>query len=321
MRLIKKDDIQVLHLHCYGASTFGRLAGLITGIPTIIHDYDTEVYFPYPWYLGSADRLLASKTRVAIAASPMVRDFLVHKRKIEPGRIRLMPHAIPIERYTPVASEEVLKLKAHLSWDGHAKIIGTVTKLGPQRGNDLLLRAAAEVLKVFPNALFLLIYKPTLFHRLPNKKYVAISRIDTIHMVTELKILATELGIEKNVRFIESPKKLDALVSACDLIVAPFLSERFSSVHLLESMAMGKPIIATNIGEQREIIQDGINGYLVAPGNVRELAERILQVLADPEELARMSYQARLKSDQYSVDTYVQSLQNLYEELTTADTN
>ena len=81
LRLIKEEDIRLMHLHCYGASTFGRLAGLIAGVPTVIHDYDTEVYFPYPWYLRIADTALAPLTGAAIAASPMVRDFQIRKRK------------------------------------------------------------------------------------------------------------------------------------------------------------------------------------------------------------------------------------------------
>ena len=118
LRLIKEESIDVMHLHCYAASTFGRLAGLLTGVPTIIHDYDTEVYFPYPSYLGIADRALSPVTRLAIAASPMVRDFLRNKRKINRGRIRMMPHAIPQEKYRPVPSETafvVLSLKGVFS--------------------------------------------------------------------------------------------------------------------------------------------------------------------------------------------------------------
>src|ERR1041384_6787221 len=70
LRLIRENDIHVMHLHCYGASTFGRLASALTGVPAVIHDYDTEVYFPYPWYLRLADRALASRTDRAIAPSP-----------------------------------------------------------------------------------------------------------------------------------------------------------------------------------------------------------------------------------------------------------
>jgi glycosyltransferase involved in cell wall biosynthesis len=315
LRLLKEERIHVMHLHCYGASTFGRLAGLITGIPTVIHDYDTEVYFPYPWYLGIADRLLAPMTGSAIAASPMVRDFLIGKRKIEQGRIRMMLYAIPPEKYAPLPQERLTQVRQRLGIDGQTRIVGTVTKLGPQRGNEYLLEAAAEVLKAFPSVVFLLVYKPTYFHRLPNRQYVEVSSAETGGMIGELKTLAHELGVEKNVRFIEYTEQVDDLVAACDLVVAPFLSERFSSVNLLEAMAMGKPLVATDMGEQREIIQHGGNGYLVSPGNVKELAEKILQGLTHPAELARMGHEARAKAEQYSGEAYVQNLEHLYAEL------
>ena len=315
LRLIKEENIHVMHLHCYGASTFGRLAGLYTGVPAIIHDYDTEVYFPYPWYLGIVDRVLAPMTQGAMAASPMVRNFLIRKRKIDGRRIQTMLHAIPMDKYTPVPRENVSRVRDSLGIDADTRIVGTVTKLGPQRGNDYLLKAAAEVVKAYPNVVFVMVYKPTRFHRLPNQKYVQVSRTDTERMATELDALVKGLGIEKSVRLIECPENVDELVSACDLVVAPFLSERFSSVNLLEAMAMGKPLIVTDMGEQGEIVQNGVNGYLVSPGDTKELAERIVKLLNCPEELNRLGRQAREISQQYSVDAYVQTVQSLYAEL------
>jgi glycosyltransferase involved in cell wall biosynthesis len=315
LRLIRKENIHVMHLHCYGASTFGRLASLITGVPAIIHDYDTEIYFPYPWYLRVADRVLGPTTRGAIAASPMVRDFLIRKRGIESGRIRMMLHAIPPEKSATVTRESILRTRERLGTDGNTRIVGTVTKLGPERGNEYLLKAAGEVLKAFPGVIFVLVYKPTYYHRLPNQNYVQIVRVDTEHSATKLKVLAKEMGIEKSVRFIEWPESVDELISACDFIVAPFLSERFSSVTLLEAMAMGKPVIATDIGEQREIIVNGMNGYLVSPGNVEELAGKILALLTQPEELERLNHGATVMAEGYSLTAYVQRLQRLYLEL------
>jgi glycosyltransferase involved in cell wall biosynthesis len=312
LRLIKKHRIDVVHLHCYGASTFGRLAAVMTGVPTIIHDYDTEVYFPYPWYLGLADRALAPMTGRAIAASPMVRDFLQTKRRIDHERISLMLHAIPAEKYATIPQEKVLRIREQLKADSNMKIVGTVTKLGPQRGNEIFLQAAARVLTSLPNARFLLLYKPTYFHRLPNQRYVPVSPSDMEIGITKLETFARELGVEKNVQFIEWSEDSDELISVCDLIVAPFLSERFSSVHMLEAMAMGKPVIATALGEQREIVEDGISGYLVAPGNAQELAERVTRLLAQPDELDRLGRRAREKAEHYSVDSYVQKLQSLY---------
>jgi glycosyltransferase involved in cell wall biosynthesis len=315
LRLIREENIHVMHLHCYGASTFGRLASLITGVPAIIHDYDTEVYFPYPWYLRVADRLLAPATASAIAASPMVRDFLMRKRKIGRERIRTMFHAVPSEKYAPVSRERIQAIKGLLGVNGRTRIVGTVTKLGPQRGNEYVLSAAAAALTVFPDLLFLIVYQPTYFHRLPNQSYVPVSGVDIQGKQMDLEDLAETLGIRKHVRFMESPENVDEWISACDLIVAPFLSDRFSSVNLLEAMAMGKPVISTDIGEQREIIQNGIDGFLVSPGDVKGLAEGILQILTKPEALDRMSRRARAKAQQYSTDAYVENLERLYAEL------
>ena len=164
-----------------------------------------------------------------------------------------------------------------------------------------MLKAAAEVLKVFPEVLFLLVYKPTYFHRLPSRKYVPVSSDDAQRLISELEVAANQLGIQRSVRFIEWSESVAEIMAACDFVVAPFLSDRFSSVSLLEAMAMGKPIIATDLGESREIVKNGINGYLVSPGDVNDLAGKILQLLRTPEELDLLSQRARAESQRYSV--------------------
>jgi glycosyltransferase involved in cell wall biosynthesis len=312
LKLIAQEDIQVMHLHCYACSTFGRLASLMAGIPSIIHDYDTEVYFPYPAYLGIADRLLAPVTSGAIAASPMVKQFLIEKRKIAEPKIRTMFHAIPPEKFTPVPPARISSLRKRLGVKESDKMVGTISKLGPQRGNQDLLQAASQVLEGFPNAVFVLLYKLTRWHRLPNRKYVEVPRTDIEQEIAELKDLARELGIERQVRLIEQPENVSEWVAACDLIVAPFLSPRFSSVNLLEAMALGKPIVATDLGESGEIVKNGSNGYLVPPGDVPELAGRILQLLNSPKKLAQLSLQARASADQYSANACVETLQSWY---------
>jgi glycosyltransferase involved in cell wall biosynthesis len=315
LRLIRSVDIDVLHLHCYGASTFGRLAAVVTGVPAIIHDYDTDVYFPYPWYLWVSDRVLAPVTRAAIAASPMVRRFLIRKRRIAGDRVVTLLHAVSPDKYRAILGERRRRARAALGIEDSTAVAGTVTKLGPQRGNEELLRAAAEVLKSLPDAAFVLAYKPTFFHRLPSQRYVEVPRADAARWAADLEALARELGIEKSVRLLPWPENIDEIVGACDLMVAPFLSERFSSVHVLEAMAMGKPVIATDIGELREVVRPGVNGYLVAPGDVKELGETIGRVLGSPPELDRLGRGARAEAEQYSADAYAGRLQELYRAL------
>ena len=318
LKLIKADNIQVMHLHCYGASTFGRLAGLLAGVPTVIHDYDTEVYFPYPSYLRLADTMLAPTTRHAIAASPMVKRFLMEKRKISERKISMMFHGNPPDTFAAVSATGLAEARDRLGIGDATKIVVTITKLGPQRGNDILLEAAGLVLNTLPDAVFVVVYKTTLFHRLPSRRYVEVTRLERDCHLNDLQEQAQRLGIEDKVRFIEWPENLSELVSACDLVVAPFLSERFSSVSLLEAMARGKPLIATDLGEQRELITQGVNGYLVPPGDAGALADRISECLAQPAEgVAEMGRQARATAREHSADAHARRLERLYVELAT----
>lgn len=313
LQLIKREDIHVMHLHCYAASSFGRLASLLTGVPCIIHDYDTAVYFPYPVYLSIADRMLSSVTSRAVAASPLVRDYFIERRKIEPAKISVALHAIPEEKFDPISSDRIAQLKESWQVDPDTRIVGTVTKLGPQRGNRLFLRAAAQVLERSPGTVFILAYKETVYHRPPDQEVVANSERES--GLRDLQEQITDLGIADNVRLVKTSDRADEVAAALDLFVAPWLSDRFSSVQLLEAMASGTPVVATDIGEQQEIISDGIDGYLVPTGDEAKLSETIIAALSQPERLRQVGERARATAEKYSIDSYARRLEGWYRSL------
>lgn len=321
--IIRTENIQVMHLHCYASSTFGRLAGLLTGVPTLIHDYDTEVYFPYPSYLKLADKLLAPVTQGAVAASPMVKQFLIDKRNIDPSKIRMMFHAIPEEKFVSPL-EKRIQLRRQLGIPEGDQVLGTLTKLGPQRGNQFLIEAYADIARAQPNTALVLMYKLTRFHRLPNKDYVKVDQASLDNAVEELRSLAEKLGVADRVHLIEWPEEetvADEWASVIDLFIAPFLSERFSSVHLLEALAKGQPVVATALGEAAEIIRDGENGYLLPPGDRNALKETVLSVLQSPEQFTTLKAQAQQSAQRYSTQACVTRLQSWYANLVNASTS
>jgi len=246
----------------------------------------------------------------------MVRDYMVKHRAVHPKKVKMMFHAVPPEKYQTVPEDKAAKVRADLGLESDDKVVLVPTKVGAQRGNRYLVKTAARVLQSEPKAFFLVPYKWTHFHRQPDGRYIQVDEItDKKTAMAELQRLTSSLGIERRVLFRESWQNLDELYAMSDCVVAPFLSERFSSVNLLEAMAKGKPIIATDIGEQREFIEDGVNGYLVPPGDEEALAKKIIQILGDREELQRLSEQAEIKSKEYSLDNFVRTLQNVYVEL------
>jgi glycosyltransferase involved in cell wall biosynthesis len=255
-------------------------------------------------------------TRGAVAASPMVREFAVRTRRIAPEKIRLMFHAVPRKKFREQPPERIAGIRAELGAGPGTEIVGAVTKLGPQRGNADLVRAAHKVLQRRPETLFVVVYKKTIYHRDPQKKYVSDPRVDHSEEGRQgLMNLIQQLGIEDRFLLVDGLDRSDELIAAMDLVTAPFQSRRFSSVKLLEAMAQAKPLVATGLGEQRELIQDGREGYLVPPCDPGRLAERILHCLEHPEERRRLGRRAQETARRHSVDSVVADLEMWYRRL------
>jgi glycosyltransferase involved in cell wall biosynthesis len=315
LNLCRQHQLDAMHLFCYASSTLGRLASVLTGIPAIIHDFDTQIYFPYPLYLKVLDRLLARRTGKALAASPLCRAYMRDVRSVPGDCIELLLHAIPARCFALSTRNEQSRARASLGWKQDAVIFCAATKLGPERGNEYLLRAFARVAAVKPTVRLILVYKPTYYHRVP-KVYAHLQTIhDGAYMQREIKQLASALGITARVEFVEALDEPEKYIVASDVLVVPFLNERFSSVNLLEAFAYGRPAIATDIGEQREVIQEGHNGLLVPPGDEEALAAAMIRLVDDPSQRQQMGWTAAALAQQYSVRATAERLANLYAEL------
>jgi len=313
-RICRRHAIDAMHLFCYASSTFGRIVGPVLRIPTVIHDFDTQIYFPYPLYLRIADRLLAPGTGRAIAASPMCRNYMRDVRHVPADRIELLPHAVPEEKFEPAAARE--QARASLGWERDGVVFCAVTKLGPDRGNETLLRAFARLHAQRPQARLVIVYKPTTYHRVPES-YAGIAWIrDTAYMRAEIQKLADELGLGDSVRFVESLDHPDPYVLASDVTVVPFEDERFSSVHLLEACARGRPAVTTDLGEQREVIQNERSGLRVPPRDEVALAGAMLRLVDDADLRARLGEGAAARAREFRVRAVASHLADLYADLT-----
>lgn len=313
--LCHRHRIDVMHLFCYASSTFGRLVGVLAGIPAVIHDFDTQVYFPYPLYLRVLDRLLADATGRAIAASPGTRSYMHAVRRVRAERIDVMPHAVPSTTFRVPNAAARARERAALGWAPEDVAFCCVTKLGPDRGNEVLLRGFARVAAERPGMRLVLVYKPTYYHRVPEE-YRRIEGIqDTAHMRRSLDDLAAELGIADRVTFVESLDQPEPYIIASDVVVVPFEHDRFSSVNLLEAFACGLPAIATELGEQKELVAEGVTGSLVPPGDAEALARAMRRLADDPAGRRRMGEATVVAARGHSVEAAAERLSALYAQL------
>jgi glycosyltransferase involved in cell wall biosynthesis len=119
------------------------------------------------------------------------------------------------------------------------------------------------------------------------------------------------LGIAESVRFLGTRSDIPRLLSTSDLFVLTSHNEA-NPVSILEAMSMAKPVVATNVGSIREAVSNGVTGYLVNPGDVAALADRVVELLDDPLRSVEMGSAARdVVSERWSVDAMVRRYERL----------
>jgi glycosyltransferase involved in cell wall biosynthesis len=314
-RLCDEHRIDVMHLFCYAASTLGRLVGKAKGIPTVIHDFETQAYFPYPTYLRVMDRVLARSTGRALASSLVCRDYMREVRAVPEERIEVLYHAIPSDQLQARRRLDREAARRRLQVGNDEFLFTAVTKLGPDRGNEVLLTAFARVRERIPAARLALVYKTTRYHRMP-KEYERIEWArDPAQMFQRVATLIDQLGLNDTVLFAEALEHPELYYSASDVLVAPFESTRFSSVNLVEAMAHGRPHIVTDLGEPAELVDRYQSGVKVRVGDATSLAEAMAALATDPRRLAQLSENARRAATDSTVDAVAGRMARLYSSL------
>jgi glycosyltransferase involved in cell wall biosynthesis len=292
LRVISRERPDVLHLHGYGATNFGRLAGFIKGIPRIVHEHSPIP--DQPTYQTVADMLLSPFTTRAIAVSDKVGEFMVRERKIPAALIDTFFVGVPLNEFQSPDPDTLLALKEEFAIGPDEKIVSTVGRLDKVKGQTDLLRAAAEAIKVFAKTRVLIIGDG------PDLQM--------------LQSLVRELGIEKNVSFTGYRTDIPAFLSISDVVAVPSLWEG-GPLTVLEAMEMGIPVIGTTVGLMPELIHDGENGFLVEPRDWRGLSDKLLTLLRDPHLAVAMGERGKAISKQYDISNAVERLARIYQDL------
>jgi len=315
--LARKHDVDVMHLFCFGAAMYGRLAALTNGLPTVVHEFDTPTYGPYPKHFSVIDRLLAGKANFAFAASTHCRDFVRNERFIPEDKIDVLYHAVPQEKFEIARTLSRAAARAELGWSPDAFSFIAVTKLGPDRGNEALIEAFAAVKKQLPAATLHIIYRPTLYHKIPVKYKDVPWLGDPVATRKRIEDLIDAHGVRGAVTLVEmeAPERHEPYFAASDVMVAPFEDPRFSSVNLIEGMVFGRPHIVTDVGEPADIVNRWGAGVKVPVKNPQALAQSMLSFASNPAMLEALSKKARTAATDFGVDAIAERLSRLYMQL------
>jgi glycosyltransferase involved in cell wall biosynthesis len=283
---------RILHVHGYAAADFGRIAARWLGARLVLHEHFADPRMPS--YQGLADRLLAGYTDRAIAVSASTRDFLVGRRHIPEGRVRLIWNGAPLDEFAPVERPRALAVRRDLGIPDEALVVGAVGRLSEQKGHRYLLDAAAAVLA-----------------RRPSVRVLLVGDGD---LDVPLREQARRLGIADRVVFAGHRTDIPAVLGAIDVLCISSLYEG-TPLALFEAMASGKTIVSTAVDGCREILEDGATALLVPPRDATALAAALLRALDEPDLRAGLASAARRASVAYDIGECVGKMEALYDEM------
>jgi len=197
-----------------------------------------------------------------ITLTHAMKQTTVRTTIVPAASIDVLPFGANLHAFRPGAFKSTQARRAfHLP--ANKIIIGLVGRFDPQKGQEYLLRATPSILKALPRAHVVLVGEETRGEE---------------GFLDHLNTLVKELNLSNNVQFLPFTDNVPFLLSAFDLVVMPSFSETFGYL-AVEAMAMGVPVVGTNAGGLREIIEDGTTGYLVPPRNSDQLASAIIKIL------------------------------------------
>lgn len=290
LKVIDRRRIDILHLHGYGATTFGRMAAAIRRLPAILHEHANLT--DTPWYQKVADVALEPFTDIAIAVSESTARFVIKARKVPARKVRVVYLGAPVDEFSRARSaEEVALVRHELGIRPDEFAVGTVTRLHDSKGNSYLIDAARLVVAERPQARFFLVGEGPL--------------------KGALEAQAAQLGLGDRFVFVGFARDVARTLAAFDLSVFPSLWEG-TPLTVFETLAAGKPIVATDADGLLDVLTDGVDAAIVPKRNAEALARKIVWAMDRPAERAAMAAAARLTGQRFDIGAFVGKMERLY---------
>jgi glycosyltransferase involved in cell wall biosynthesis len=289
LKLMRRERVALIHAHEFTANTYGMLLAQLAGVP-LIATVHGKSYYPDQVKRRLAYRMV-SRRQTMVAVSHDLKQFLVEAVGIPEDKISVIHNGIDVTAHSLQDGPEDCRRELDLPSDEW--VLGTVGSLYAVKGQAYLLRALPLVLHVHPHTTLLIVGRG--------------------EQEVSLKEEARHLGIESHVRFLGLRQDVPKLLSVMDAFVLPSLSEGLS-IALLEAMAAGKPIVATRVGGNPEIVLDATTGYLVPAQAPQALADSIIRLLANRSLALEFGEKGRQRVLQhFSLSRMAEQYQALYE--------
>lgn len=278
---------QVVQTALPTSDMIGRSLASLTGVPAIFSTIRGRNVDKPSWQRW-LDRRTAHLARAVVFNDREAVPFAIRHEGIRAGQVVYIPNGVSITTARRPAGDVRMELKT----SAEATVLATVARLHPSKGQQYLLRAFRLVRERYPGAVLWL--------------------VGDGECRAALECEAGELGIATFVRFAGTRRDIRDILDAVDLFALPSLWEGMPNA-LMEAMAAGRPVVASDIDAIRELVVHGKTGWMVRPGDADDLARCMMDVLADPGRAAEIG-QAGLRHvrEHFSLDGMADAYATLY---------
>jgi sugar transferase (PEP-CTERM/EpsH1 system associated) len=303
-RSLKTQGVDIVHCHNFGPLIYGSVSGRMARTAGVVYTahgrYSSSrlgrVFFRRSWLV---DRI--------VTVSDDARDVAINKGGVRPDRVVTLINGIDVERFAGADGERLLASGAtkfcarrrELGIPEDAFVFGIVARLTAVKDHRNLFEAMVRLRRDHPAA--------------------HLCVVGDGELSDELKARAAELELGNAVSFMGARRDVPQLLNTFDAFVLSSYSEGLS-ITLLEAMAAGLPVVATDVGGNPEVVIDDVTGFIVRPRDPDALAGAMKAVMDDPDEAAGMGERGsdRVKR-KFSLDVMVRGYEQIYEELLRSD--
>ena len=301
VRLYRRLNPHIVHTHSSKAGILGRVAARMAGVPIIIHTIHGLPFHPYETGLNNLlykrlERWAARWSQKIITVADAMRGQAVAAGVAAPEKFVTIYSGMEVDTFLAADQRREAARRA-LGIADDEVVIGKIARLFELKGHEYVIAAAPKILHEFPKARFLFVGDGILRQKLQEQ--------------------AARLGVAERIIFagLVHPSRIPEMLGAMDLVVHASLREGLARV-LPQALLAGRPVVSYDIDGAREVVRDGVTGYLVKPQAVDELADAVLKMLRDPAKARAMAMKGReLFANPFRAEIMVKRISALYREL------
>jgi glycosyltransferase involved in cell wall biosynthesis len=295
-RFVAEKKIYLIVTYHESSDFYGLVLSHICNVPIISARRDMG--FKTELHHQLAYKFVGRFFDAVIAVSNAVKKEIVKRRWFPEKKIFTIYNAINMADYGK--SRNGMTLKRELGIHPESPVVGMVANIHKIKGYEYFLHAASMIHRYKHDVQFLMI---------------GYDEVNSDFTIATLKRYGEEIGISQNLHFLGGREDTADLISIFDVAVLASLSEGFSNV-ILEYMASSKPVVATEVGGNPEIVLHGKTGLLVPPADADALASAILSILGDREAASKFGIAGRRRvEEEFSLDVMVRNYENLFEQV------